>query len=75
MRQVHAQLIEASLDNNPISFVNFVTGMSHIQIIRVFLSLLFLISKGSIRIIQDRQFGDIMIWVQEPLNEEASAGG
>lgn len=75
MKQVHAQLIEASLDNNPISFVNFVTGMSHIQIIRVFLSLLFLISKGSIRIIQDRQFGDIMIWVQEPLNEEASAGG
>ena len=75
MAQVHAQLIQASLHNNPISFVDFVEGMSHIEIIRVFLSLLFLISKGSILLLQDRKFGDIMIWVQEPLSEEATAGG
>jgi segregation and condensation protein A len=75
IKQVRAQLIQASLEYNPISFVEFVKGLSHIEIIRVFLSLLYLISNGSIVISQDRQFGDIMIWVQEPLNEEATAGG
>jgi segregation and condensation protein A len=75
MKQVYAQLREASQDNNKISFSNFVQGMSHIEIVRVFLSLLYLISDGKILISQDQQFGDIMIWVQEPLSEEVRASG
>lgn len=75
MRQIHVQLSEASLKNNPISFVTFVQGKSHIDIIRVFLSLLYLLGEGKIRILQDQQFGDIMIWVQEPYIEEGIAGG
>ena len=75
MKQVYTQLTEASLARNPISFVEFVHGMSHIDIIRVFLSLLYLLSEGKIRILQDHQFGDIMIWVQEPHREVDKAGG
>ena len=75
MRQIHAQLSEASLKNNPISFVNFVQGMSHFDVIRVFLIFLYLISEGKIRILQDQQFGDIVIWVQEPCIEEGITSG
>jgi segregation and condensation protein A len=75
MKKLHAQLIEASLDSNPISFVDFVHGMSHIDIIRVFLSLLYLISEDKVSISQEKQFGDIMIWIQDPRGEEGRVSG
>jgi len=75
MRELHAQLIQASLEGNPISFVEFVYGRSHSDIIRIFLTLLFLLGEGKIRILQDQQFGDIMIWVQEPYNNGGKAVG
>jgi segregation and condensation protein A len=75
MKHLHAQLIEASFESNPISFADFVHGMSQIDIIRVFLSLLFLLGEGKISILQDMQFGDIMIWVQEPQTVEGRTSG
>ncbi len=75
MKQIHVRLSEASLESNPISFVDFVQGMSRIDIIRVFLTLLYLLSDDKIRILQDQQYGNIMIWIHEPLSKEGRAGG
>jgi segregation and condensation protein A len=66
MKQIYSQLCEASRDQNPISFFEFAKGMSHVDVVRFFLSLLYLLSDGKIRIIQEQEFGDIQIWVQEP---------
>lgn len=75
MKGIYTKLLEASLESNPISFVDFVNGMSRIDIIRVFLTLLYLIGEGKIRISQDLQYGDIMISVQEPSSEEGFNSG
>ncbi|MFX1562790.1 MAG: segregation/condensation protein A [Promethearchaeota archaeon] len=48
---------------NPISFHDFIKGMSKAEIIRVFLSILFLLSEKKVLIEQDKQFGDITIKV------------
>jgi len=66
MKQIYSKLSEASLDQNPISFFEFAKGMSHLNVVRFFLSLLYLLSDGKIRIIQEQEYGDIQIWVQEP---------
>ena len=66
MKQIYSQLCEASRDQTPISFFEFAKSMSHVDVVRLFLSLLYLLSDGKIRIIQEQEFGDIQIWVQEP---------
>ena len=66
MKQIYSQLCEASRDHTPISFFEFAKSMSHVDVVRFFLSLLYLLSDGKIRIIQEQEFGDIQIWVQEP---------
>ncbi|MDO8123722.1 MAG: hypothetical protein Q6364_05020 [Candidatus Hermodarchaeota archaeon] len=66
MKQIYSQLCEASRDQITISFFEFAKGMSHVDVVRFFLSLLYLLSDGKIRIIQEQEFGDIQIWVQEP---------
>lgn len=66
MKQIHSQLCEASRDQTPISFFEFAKSMSHVDVVRFFLSLLYLLSDGKIRIIQEQEYGDIQIWVQEP---------
>ena len=75
MKRVFSQLTDASKNENPLSLFNFVRGMSHGDIVRVFLSLLYLISEGKITITQEKQFGDIMIWVNlNPIEEEIASG-
>jgi segregation and condensation protein A len=66
MKQIYSKLCEASRDQTPISFFEFAKSMSHVDVVRFFLSLLYLLSDGKIRIIQEQEFGDIQIWVQEP---------
>ncbi|MFX1341500.1 MAG: hypothetical protein ACFFAL_02290 [Promethearchaeota archaeon] len=66
MKQIYSQLSEASRDQNPISFFEFAKGMSHLDVVRFFLSILYLLSDRKIRLIQEQEFGDIRIWVQEP---------
>ncbi|MFW9830465.1 MAG: segregation/condensation protein A [Candidatus Thorarchaeota archaeon] len=75
MKQLYSQLLDANNDGTPISFFEFVKGMSHIEIIRVFLSLLFLMSENKVSIDQEQEFGDIMISVYESPNEERIVGG
>lgn len=75
MRQLYSQLLETSHSGKSISFFDFVRGMSHVDVIRVFLSLLFLMSEDKVRISQEEQYGDIMIWVNTPLGEEGIVGG
>jgi segregation and condensation protein A len=75
MKQVFSQLTDASQKENPLSLFTFAQGMSHGEIVRVFLSLLYLIGEGKIRITQEHQFGDIKIWVNHYPLEEGSAGG
>jgi segregation and condensation protein A len=72
MKQVYNQLCEVSLHSNPVSFFEFIHDMSHIEIIRVFLSLLYLMSDNKVQIFQDTDFGDIMITVFMP---EGDGGG
>lgn len=66
MKQIYSQLCDASLDQNPISFFKFAKSLSHVDVVRFFLSLLYLLSDGKIRIVQEQEFGDIQIWVEEP---------
>ena len=75
MRRVYSQLADASQKENPLSLFTFVQGMSHGEIVRVFLSLLYLIGEGKITITQEKQFGDIMIWVTPAPLEEGTASG
>lgn len=75
MKRLYTKLLETSLGSNPISFVDFVHGMSRIDIIRVFLTLLYLLGEGKIHISQNLQYGDIMISVQEPSGEEGINSG
>ncbi|MFX0169202.1 MAG: hypothetical protein ACFE89_07595 [Candidatus Hodarchaeota archaeon] len=75
MKNVYSRLCDASINENPLSFRAFVKGMTHLEIIRAFLSLLYLMSEGKITITQEQQFGDILIWVERQLIEEESVGG
>ena len=75
MKHVFSKLTDASKKENPLSLFAFVQGMSHHEIIRVFLSLLYLIGEGKIAITQEKQFGDIMIWVNPTPMEEGIASG
>ncbi len=72
MKQIYNQLCKVSRQNNPVSFYEFIQDMSHIEIIRVFLSLLYLMSDNKILITQDKAFGDILITV---LISEGDGGG
>lgn len=72
MKQLSEKLYQVSRVSNPISLFEFVHGMSHIEIVRVFLSLLYLMSDKKIRISQEKNFGDILIWVQEDYGEESN---
>jgi segregation and condensation protein A len=75
MKKFYSQLCEASLDKNPVSFFEFVKGLSHVDVVRVFLSLLYLMSDGKLHINQEHQYGDIQIFVQEPHDEEGIMSG
>lgn len=72
MKQLSEKLYQVSRVSNPISLFDFVHGMNHIEIVRVFLSLLYLMSDNKIRISQEKNFGDILIWVQEDCGEESN---
>ncbi len=75
MKQVYAQLQKIGYEQNPISFFEFAQGLSHYEIIRVFLSLLYLIREDKVRIIQEQQYGDIQIWVNDTSIEGGVEGG
>ena len=75
MKQLYTQLCDTAHDDTPISFFDYVRRMPIIEIIRIFLSLLYLMSERKVRITQDQQYGDIMIWVQKHTNEEGMVGG
>jgi len=61
IKQIFNRLCEICNEKNPISFNDFIQGMSKTEIVRVFLSILYLLSDEKIFIKQDRQFGDIAI--------------
>lgn len=65
------ELRRASRHRNPLSFADFVQGMSRTEIIRIFLCLLYLVAEGSISITQEYPFGDITITV---INGEGDGG-
>ncbi len=75
MKHLFSQLRELSRNQESISFFELVQGRSLIEIIRVFLALLYLMSEKKVHISQERQFGDILIWLNEPLSEEVFEGG
>lgn len=75
MKLVYEQLIQASRNRHRLSFVEFVQGMTRLDIIRVFLSLLYLMSEGKVRIFQEYPFGDIRIEVLEGEGDGGGDGG
>ncbi|MFX1474863.1 MAG: hypothetical protein ACFFCO_05195 [Promethearchaeota archaeon] len=73
---IYEQLRQASRNKNPISFSEFVQGLTRIEIIRVFLTLMFLISDSKVIVSQDIDYGDILIrFIETSMDEvEADAG-
>lgn len=69
MKQIYAQLLLESHEKDSISFFDFVQGMTHLEIVRVFLSLLYLMSDKKVSIAQEHEFGDILIWVSNEIGE------
>jgi segregation and condensation protein A len=63
MKLVYEKLLQASRSRHPLSFVDFVQGMTQLDIIRVFLSLLYLVSEGKVLVSQECAFGDMRIEV------------
>jgi len=61
----YAELIKLSIKEVPLSFREMVTGQSLIQIVRVFIMLLFLANQKKILLTQDEQSSDLFIRLGE----------
>jgi chromatin segregation and condensation protein Rec8/ScpA/Scc1 (kleisin family) len=70
MQSIYEQLREASLNDNPVSFSEFVKGLTRVEIVRIFLTLMFLLGENKLLISQDVTFGDILIRFLEPDRDE-----
>jgi chromatin segregation and condensation protein Rec8/ScpA/Scc1 (kleisin family) len=55
--------------------MEFVQGMAQLDVIRVFLSLLYLVSEGKVFISQEYPFGDIRIEVLDGEGNGGASGG
>lgn len=75
MKLVYEKLIQASRDGHILSFMEFVQGMTQLDVIRVFLSLLYLVSEGKVFISQEYPFGDIRIEVLDGEGNGGASGG
>ncbi len=70
MQSIYEKLREASLESNPVSFFEFVRGLARVEIIRIFLTLMFLLAEEKVLISQDMDFGDILINFLEANKDE-----
>lgn len=75
MKLVYDKLVQASEGRRALSFWEFVEGMTHLDIIRVFLSLLYLVSESKVLISQEYPFGDIRIEVLDGEGREVAGDG
>lgn len=75
MKLIYEKLLQARQNRHELSFLEFVQGMTQLDIIRVFLSLLYLASEGKVLISQEYPFGDIAIEVFDGEGREAASGG
>ena len=65
MKQIYGDLLKFSSTKNPLSFQDYIQGMNHLEVLRVFLSLLYLMSDGRVRITHAQPYGDLTITVLE----------
>lgn len=70
MQSIYERLREASLNKNLISFFEFVQGLARVEIIRIFLTLMFLSEEEKVHLSQDISFGDILIRFLESTRDE-----
>jgi segregation and condensation protein A len=73
MQSIYEQLQQASRVKNPVSFFEFVQGLARLEIIRIFLTLMFLMDDGKVYISQDMEYGDILIRFIETNRDEVEA--
>ncbi len=70
MHSIFEQLRQASRKKNPVSFFEFVQGLTRIDIIRIFLTLMFLVADDKVLVSQDTDYGDILIRFLEVNGDE-----
>jgi chromatin segregation and condensation protein Rec8/ScpA/Scc1 (kleisin family) len=68
LEEFYAKLVNLAIRKGPLSFRKLVKRRSLIEIIRVFVMLLFLANQKRIRIVQSEETGDIQVTIgQEPM--------
>ena len=73
MHNIYDRLRQASRKRNPVSFFEFVQGLTRVEIIRIFLTLMYLIGESKVLISQNMGYGDILIQFLETNRDEVEA--